>query len=174
MNWLRRLGDRYLTTSLRHRSFAPNEQIKSKQVAVLFSANSLPDQQEALHFCALFKDLIGLQPCPLGFLNRKLDASVSFSFPHYSLSDLNLLSKPFNSKIDLFLQRPYYAVINLDRHNVISLHYLNHLLAANHKLAIHPVLPRLYDIVIDPEQELTSVQIHGQILDIFKKIRLEQ
>lgn len=170
MSWLRKLGETYLESNLRKQTFSADPSIKSPYVAILFAEHMLSDQQQALAFAEKLTTQTTFEPSLLGFMCKKLEPSVSFSFAHYSLTDLNLNGKPWNKKVDLFTQRPYYAVFNLDHTNQVSLHFLCHRISAVHKIAIQPNLPKLYDVVLNPETPKESNLIQQELIDLFKII----
>ena len=142
----------------------------SGYLAVLFSAENLQVQQDHLAFCQHLQELASLKTTPLVFFPRRLDENVRFAFPHYSTSDLDLFGRPHNKDIDLFLQRSYRAVINLDLANHPSIHLLCHRITAFHKLGVNANLPNLYDIHIQLDEPLEIKQVQDQIEVILTKI----
>ncbi len=170
MNLLRRLGESRTRAKLRKASFQPDDGPPRPNVAVLFVAADLQEQQTAQHFAKQFDKDTDRQPNLMGFIKKKLSENVTFGFTHYSLNDLDWTAKPVNDRVVLFTQRSYHAVINLDRHDHISLHYLAHLIRAKHKLAICPSLPNLYDVVLDIPEDLAPESLNEQIIEIFQQI----
>ncbi len=166
------LGNILLNRQLRKLSLIAAAKNSSAPIAGLFPAENLQVQQTNLEFCKELEAMAGVKALPLVYLPKKLNRKVRFSFPHYSRGDLTLLGRPNNKHIDLYLQRPYHSVINLDVNNHPSLHFLSHRLSAHHKLAIQPIFPKLYDIVIKPNAGADVPAIQSEILEILTTLKI--
>ncbi len=168
----RSLGKILLNRQLRKLTLLATAKKSSAPIAVLFPARNLQIQQTNLEFCKKLEKLAGAKAVPLVYLPKKLDRSVRFSFPHYSHGDLTLLGRPNNKHINLYLQRLYHSVINLDVENHPSLHFLSQRISAHHKLAIRPTFPKLYDIVIEPDGNADVLSVQSEILEILTTLKI--
>ena len=168
----RGLGNILLTRQLRQLSLKATAKKSSAPIAVLFPAENLQIQRINLEFCKELEAMAGVKALPLVYLPKKLNRNVRFSFPHYSYGDLTLLGRPNNKHIDLYLQRRYHSVINLDVNNHSSLHFLSHRISAHHKLAIQPIFPKLYDIVIRPDADADIPSVQSEILEILTTLKI--
>ncbi|MDH3649161.1 MAG: hypothetical protein OEQ53_05725 [Saprospiraceae bacterium] len=170
MNWIRGFANMFLLLHLKNQTYRVLEPGRnSGLVSIIFSGDHLTDQQIALDFANRLQDQMSVRVYLFGFLNKKLDQKVTFSFPHISLSDMGVSPIPKSKALDLFLQRRYDYLINLDLSNHLVLHYLSNKIHARHKLAINPKLPRLYDIVLQKAIGDSDSDHVEKTLDIFKK-----
>jgi len=169
---IRTLGEIFLKRQLGKSAFSAIEKKHRAPLAVLFPSENLQMQQTNLEFCKSLENVTGIKAVPLVFMPKKLDRNVRFSFPHYSYGDLSLTGRPNNKNIDLFTQRNYHTLINLDVNNHASLHYISHKIAAHHKLAINPTFPKLYDIVIHPEASATYDSIQAELVEILMTLAI--
>ncbi len=172
MNPVRSLHNLLLSARLQKLQYQPQVS-KGSNVAILFAADSLRHREAAQHFATVLRDQRNLKPYLCAYVDKKLAPSVSFGYAHYSRSDIGLLGVPSSKKLDLFLRRPYFAVVNLDKANYPSLHYVCHQIPAQHKLCINHFYPHLYDIVVEdgPAQDIRESV--DKTLDIFAKIVLK-
>jgi len=171
MKFLRRIGEISLKRRLAKAIFKASEApLFTPLLAVLFPAENLQKQQANIQFCQKLEEITGIKTLPLVFMPKRLDHKVRFSFPHYNLGDLNFLGIPTNHDVDLFKQRDYHTVVNLDTSNYLSLHHLSHSLRARHKLAIRPKFQKLYDIVIQSETLESDDNIRMEIIEILTRI----
>ncbi len=171
MNIFHSFGSIFLKNQLKKVRFIGGTSQPKGSIAVLFPAENLQIQQENLAFCQELEESVGLKSSPLAFIPRKLSSNVTFAFPHYCTSDLDFMGRPSNKNTDLFQQRSYHTVINLDMDNLLSLHYLCHQLKARHKVAISPSLPHLYDILLqDGEGVKKLAEFRDEILQVLTKI----
>ncbi len=170
MKWLRSIADWFLLQYLRNKSFQDSKNsTKSGLVALIFSGDHLPEQQIAIELSSKIQKEMNLRVYPLAFINKKLDPNVTFSFPHISLEDVGAKLFPTSKNLDLFLQRDYDYLLNLDTHNYPILHYIGKQTKARHKLAINPRLPGLYDVVLREQIESGDDTYIEKTLDIFRK-----
>jgi hypothetical protein len=174
MKWIRSLGDIFLNKKLNSEYFRPYQRtdIPDRQVAIVFNADTLEQQKMAKTAAEAIQRKFALPGHLFGFVPRKIGDNVTFGFPHFSLNDMKWSSIPHNKKLDLFLQRPYRACINLDLDDHLALHYLCHQVMAKHKLAFSPSHPNLYDIVLDKGETVDLQDMIDKTLDIFAKISL--
>jgi len=141
----------------------------SKGIGVLFSAESLAHQQSALLFVEELEKKSTENIHLFGYVHRKLEEQVTFAFSHFSLADCKVRPDFSKHKLNIFMQRNYKTCINLDLNNYPILHYVVEKTRAQHKMAINPSYPELYDIIVqmDPDDDL---QGHiDKTLDIFEK-----
>ena len=75
-----------------------------------------------------------------------------------------------NKELDLFLQRPTELVLNLDRQNIPSLHFISHRLRAQHKLASSPDFPDIYDVILKGSTDLSEDQFFQEFRDVVKHV----
>ena len=172
MKWSEEFANFLLALKLKDQSFQPAkaEQATISNLGILLAAESLDHQQAARRFAAEIEKKHQITTHIFGFVNKKLSEKVTFSFPHFSRSDMSWNGTPKNNKLELFLQRPYEALVNFDLMNYNVLHYVSYLTQARHKLAISPRFPALYDIMIDDKDSADIDSLVDKTLDIFGKI----
>jgi len=174
MKWANEFADFLLALRLKDQPFQPvrAEHSTISNLGILLAAESLDHQQAARRFAAEIEKNHQITTHIFGFVNKKLSEKVTFSFPHFSRSDMGWNGIPKNNKLELFLQRPYEVLVNFDLMNYHVLHYVSYLTQARHKLAISPRFPILYDIMIDDQGSADIDSLVDKTLDIFGKISL--
>ncbi|NND08259.1 MAG: hypothetical protein HKN87_17920 [Saprospiraceae bacterium] len=174
MSWKENLADYLLAIKLRHKQLQPTTAQHStiSNLGILLAAESIDHQQAVRHFAKEIEKNYPISTHIFGFVNKKLSEKVTFSFPHFSRTDMDWSGIPNNNKLELFLQRPYEVLVNFDLMNYNVIHYVSHMTLAKHKLALSPRFPHLYDIVIDRKDSMDLDSLVDKTLDIFGKITL--
>ncbi len=174
MIWIPQIADYLLAIHLRRQHFSPAvpTQTTVSNIGIILSVESLEHQHVVRKLAREIEKRFKIHTHIFGFVNKKLKEKVTFSFPHFSISDLGWNGVPTHKKLELFLQRHYEVLINFDLHNYHVLHYVSHEAKAKHKLAISPSFPRLYDIVIERGESTDIDTLSEKTLDIFGKISL--
>lgn len=167
------LIDRRIVRRLSRYQFTPTGPVSlnKSHVGILFSGDQLVHHQEVNKMAQTLQNQYNAYTHQLGFLNRKLDPNVVMGFPHISRSDISFWRAETNGKnVELFLQRDYQLIINIDLNNYPLLHQIAHKSNARHKVGTNRAYPNIYDIIVDisSKEELTNVI--EKTLDLFSKI----
>jgi len=170
MNIRQWIHDYWIERYLKGKSFESNATpSESKGIGVLFSAESLAHQQSALMFVQELEKRSSENIHLFGYVHRKLENQVTFAFSHFSLADCKLRPDFSRHKLDIFMQRNYKSCINLDLNNYPILHYVVEKINADHKMAINPSYPELYDIIVQMDAGDDLQSLIDKTLDIFEK-----
>jgi hypothetical protein len=141
----------------------------AKGVAVLFSAETLAHQQLATGFSNQIKEMAKEPTYLFGYVHRQLESDVTFGFSHFSLTDISLVPEFSKHKLNIFMQKNYRVLINLDFANYPILHYISEKTQARNKLAINPTYSSLYNIIVKRDGTDSMESLVEKTLDIFGK-----
>ena len=167
------LIDRRIARRLSKYQFTPTGSVSlyKSHIGILFSGDQLVHHQAVNKMSQTLQDQYKAYTHQLGFLNRKLDPNVVMGFPHISRSDISFLRAESNGKnVELFLQRDYQLIINLDLNNYPILHQIVHKSKALHKVGTNRAYPNIYDIIVDISNEEELTNVIEKTLDLFSKI----
>ena len=165
-----RIGQFFLTKSLATFHFEPAQDVQIRHASVVFCAEQLGWQQACVEFCQSLESDYGFKAHLLAYVPRRLESNVKFSFSHYNQTDLSWSGYPMNKELDLFLQRPTELVLNLDRQNIPSLHFISHKLRAKHKLASSPDFPDIYNVILKGSADLSEAQFFQEFRNVVKRV----
>lgn len=164
------ISDLTLDFYLRRKMFSSGQDTTAaKGVGIVFSAESLQHQQQAIRFNETVKSMTQESTYLFGYVHRKLDSHVTFGFPHFSLSDVTIKPDFSRHKLDFFMGRKYRVLVNLDLNNFKILHYVIDKTPAVSKMAISPIYPALYNIIVEKDISVELPQLIDKTLDIFEK-----
>lgn len=141
----------------------------AKGIGIIFSAESLLHQQMALKFHKDLQATTSEHIHLFGYVPKNLESHVTFAFPHFSLSDVNVRPDFSKHKLSIFMQRHYRVCINVDLDNHRIIHYVMAKMKAAYKIAISPEYPALYNIIVTRDEEDELPFILDKTLDIFAK-----
>lgn len=173
MSYRDHLIDRRIARRLSSYQFTPSGTLRlyKSHIGILFSGDQLVHHQEVNKLAQTLKDRYTAHTHQLGFLNRKLDPNVVMGFPHVSRSDISFWRAESNGKnVELFLQRDYQLIINLDLDDYPLLHQISHKANAKHKLGTNRAYANIYDIIVDISKEEELTNVIEKTLDLFSKI----
>ncbi len=173
MSYRDHLIDRRIARRLSKYQFTPsgNVHLQKSHIGILFSGDQLAHHQEVNKLAQKLQEQYSAYTHQLGFLNRNLDPNVVMGFPHISRSDISFWPAESQGKnVELFVQRDYHLIINLDLDDYPLLHQIAYKANARHKVGTNRAYSNIYDIIVDisGEEELSSVI--EKTLDLFLKI----
>ncbi len=170
MSLKERISDFTLKHFLKGKAFLPGQETADyKGIGIVFSAESLIHQQQAVRFSERVKKISGETSYLFGYVHRKLDNHVTFGFPHFSLTDIGIWPDFSKHRLDIFMKRKYRVLVNLDLENYPILHYVVEKTPAIFKLSISPEYPALYNIIVGRDTEDDIPQLIDKTLEIFEK-----
>ena len=170
MSLKHKIRDFGLRTYLKNKTFVSGKSsADTRGVGVLFTSESLAQQQLILNFIERLKSLSDETTYLFGYVHKTLDSQVTFAFPHFSLSDIGLIPDFSKHKLDIFMQRDYRILVNLDLSNFTILHYIVHKTTATNKLSLDPDFPTLYNIIVKRDGAENLDELLDKTLDIFGK-----
>jgi hypothetical protein len=170
MSLKERISDFSIRHFLKGKTFLPGQEpAVYKGIGVVFSAESLIHQQQAVRFSERVKEISGETSYLFGYVHRKLDNHVAFGFPHFSLSDIGVWPDFSKHRLDIFMKRKYRVLVNLDLENYPILHYVVEETPAVFKMAISPEYPALYNIIVGRDAGENIPQLIDKTLEIFEK-----
>jgi hypothetical protein len=112
----RKLSYWRIHNKLKNSIFQPTETevTHTRNLAILFNADHLDKQKTVLEFRDALEEKMGYKTSLLGFMNRRLNKTVSFGFKHVSLSDIEQWGSFSGKTWNLFRQKTYFVVISLN------------------------------------------------------------
>ena len=173
MSYRDRLIDRRIASRLSTYQFTPSGSVRLRKshVGIVFCGDQLVNHQFVTKLSQHMQDQYSAHVHQLGFLNKKLDPHVVMGFPHISRSDISFWGAESNGKnVELFLQRDYHLLLNLDLDDHPILHQIASQASAHHKIGTNPSYPNIYDIIVDISKEEELSNVIEKILDLFLKI----
>lgn len=170
MNLKQAVSQYSLNRYLKNKVFTVDENANSYAgIGIVFSADSLLHQQLAIKFGDKIKLTTQENIHLFGYVPKRLESHVTFAFPHFSLSDVHISPDFRKHKLSIFMQRKYRVLVNLDTENHRILHYVVEKTQAQFKLALSPLYPALYNIIVQRDLGEELPLLLEKTLDIFNK-----
>lgn len=170
MSLKHKLGEFWLKYYLRGKIFERRDNERGSGIAVVFAGDSLKEQQDVITFVGELKKRKH-EVYPFAYIPKLMNSKVTFGFPHFSKADFGVVPDFTRHKLSLFLQRSYDICFHIDLKNHLIVHYVAERVLASNKLSISPRYPKLYDIIVEHEDDETLGQVLAKTLDIFDKTK---
>lgn len=120
---------------------------KIRSIGIVFDATDLDTRERVMLFAKRQKEG-GSKVKLLGFFNKKLD-DISFSFPYFSLKDINFFYIPKSDAVDEFIREPFDVLICLDLQVQDVILYISAASQAIFKIGPGQEHSRYFDLLVD-------------------------
>lgn len=141
---------------------------KIANIGVLFDATELDVRERIIQFAERQKEG-GRRVKMLGFFNKKIDG-ISFSFPYFSLKDLNFAYIPKSREISDFVSEPFDVLICLDLQLRDPILYVSAASKAYFKIGPGSADSRFFDLMIETNSQDSLEEYIQTVKDTFNKI----